>query len=168
LSFENNVFQNSKVDILLTDLNQYNKSKITLAKLLDGNFGWNVSKDASIQQINGEINITVDTTNNNEEDNTNFVYPETILNLTGPNSYLFIKYIIPNHSNHSPFILELRDADSNHPIWHQNLKIRSKTIQQFFILPEDVSGKRVSLNLRINDYEKGIDSIILKELALYN
>jgi hypothetical protein len=167
LSLESNAVQNNKLDILLTDLNQYNKSKIKLIELLDDNFSWNASKDVKTQQENGELNITVDTTNNNEKDNINFAYPETILNLTRSNSYLFIKYIVLNHSKDSTFTLELNDAHNNQSIWNQNLKIRSKTIQQFFILPEDISGKRVSLNVRINDYERGIDSIILKDLKLY-
>ena len=64
--------------------------------------------------------------------------------------------------------LEINDAETNLKIWRQNLKeSQGKTVYQFFILPENAFGKKITLSITNHDYKKKVDSITLKELLLY-
>ena len=165
VSFSNNSVQGAKIDILLTDLNKYNKSTLKLTKLLDDGQEWVGSKHTHLQRVNGTMNIAFD---NTEQEIKGKADLKNIIHLPGPNAYLSVKYLIPSHSKDSTFILEINDAETNLKIWRQNLKeSQGKTVYQFFILPENAFGKKITLSITNHDYKKKVDSITLKELLLY-
>jgi len=165
VSFNNNSVQGTRIDILLTDLNKYNKSALNLTKLLDDDHDWAGSKYTHLQRVNGTMNIAFDNTEQEVKGKAALI---NIIHLPGPNAYLSVTYLIPSHSKDSTFSLEINDAETNQKIWRQNLKeSQEKTVYQFFILPENAFGKKITLSVTNHDYKKNVDSIILKELLLY-
>ena len=165
VSFNNNSVQGTKIDILLTDLNKYNKSTLKLAKLLDDGHEWAGSKQTHLQRVNGTMNIEFDNTEQQAKGKADL---RNTIHLRGPNAYLSVAYLIPPHSKDSRFSLEINDAETNLKIWREHLKgNQGKTAYQFFILPENALGKKITLSITNNDYKKKVDSIILKELLLY-
>jgi hypothetical protein len=47
------------------------------------------------------------------------------------------------------------------------ISVKDTTLDEFFIMPENILSKRVNIDVKINSLEKGIDSLILKNATLY-
>ena len=169
ISFRNDSLPDSiGVDILLTDLQRFNKNKINATDILGQENKWTHSKYTQIQRGNGMVNITADTSNAKKKDNVNRASVNSTVNLNGTPAYLFLSYSTFAHSIDTNFSIELNDIE-NHKLWsHQLRKTQSAKGTEFFILPEGVTEKGVNLSLRISSHEKGTDSLILENLNLYH
>lgn len=169
IAFRNDSLPDSiGVDILLTDLRVFNKNKINATDILVEESEWTHSKYTQIQKGNGIVNITVDTSNAKKKDNVNRAFVDSIVNLNGTQSYIFLSYSTFAHGNDTKFTIELNDIE-NHKLWsHQLRKTQSTKGTAFFILPETVTENRVGLSLMISSHERGTDSLILHSLNLYH
>ncbi|HKQ21008.1 MAG TPA: glycosyltransferase family 39 protein, partial [Nitrososphaeraceae archaeon] len=165
-SVNNNSTDNDAIDILLTNLSDYNENKINVSNLLDEKFEWTNAKYTGVVRSNGEMNITMDTTEADSIDNVNRVFLSNPINLTETASYLYLKYYNP-FPTEGTFTIELNDIQSNEKTWSKQLKNEEKEKTIFFILPENVAGKKVKADIRIHSSERDTDSIILKNWSLY-
>jgi hypothetical protein len=168
-SFNNNSTHDGRIDILLTNLNRYNKTKINLTNLLDEDHYWSNSNFVNIKRKNGVMNITADTTKANTTHNINHAFLNSTIDFTGPAVYLSISYFVPTNGKDTDFTLEIYDTEGNNTLWMHELRKSHRTTQnEFFILPDNISEKKVSLDIRIRSYENGIDSLLLRNLLVYN
>jgi hypothetical protein len=170
ISFRNDSFPDSiGVDILLTDLQRFNKNKINATDILGEENKWTHSKYTQIQRGNGIINITADTSYAKKKDNVNRAFVNSTVNLNDKTAYLFLSYSTYAHNIDTKFSIELNDIDNHNRLWsHQLRKTQSVQGTEFFILPERVTENRVNLSVRISSHEKATDSLILENLILYH
>jgi hypothetical protein len=165
-SVNNNATDNDAIDILLTNLSDYNENKINMTNLLDEKFAWTNAKYTDVVRSNGEMNITMDTTDLDTIDNVNTVSFNSTINLTETGSFVYLKYYNPFPAD-GTFTIELNDIQSNEKVWSKQLKNEEKEKTIFFIVPENLAGKIVNADIRIQSFERGINSIILKNWSLY-
>lgn len=166
-SVYNNATDNDALDILLTNLSDYNENKINVTNLLDEKFVWTNARYTNVVRSNGEINITMDTTKANRIDNVNRVFFNNTINLTETASFIYLKYYNPFRTD-ATFTIELNDIQSNNGrIWSKELKNEEKEKSLFFILPKNLAGKLVNADIRVQSSERGTDSIIIKNWSLF-
>ena len=170
MSFHNDSQPHSiAVDVVLTDLQYFNKNNINVTDVLGEENKWTHSKYMHIQIENRIVNLTANTGNAMRKDNVNRAFLNNAINLTGTPIYLSVSYSTSSHSNNTTFTIEINDNKSHNKLWsHELRKIEASKGTEFFILPDTLTGKKVNLSLRIGNHEKGIDSLILKNLTLYS
>jgi hypothetical protein len=169
MSFHNDSQPDSiGVDILLTDLQRFNKNSINVTDVLAEENKWAHSKYVHVQRENSIINISADTSNAKKRDNVNRVFLNTATNVTSVPMYLSVSYSTLSNSNDTTFSIEINDIDNHNKLWsHELRKIPITQGMEFFLLPETIDGKKVNLSLRLSSHEKGIDTLMLKNVMLY-
>jgi hypothetical protein len=169
MSFRNDSQPDSiGVDVVLTDLQRFNKNNINATDVLSKENKWIHSKYVHIQRENMITNITADTRNAKKNDNVNSIFLNNPLNLTGVPIYLSLAYSTLSDTNDTTYRIELSDTENHNKLWsHELRKIQSTQGMEFFLLPETMAGKKVNLSLTLSSHQKGIDSLILKKLTLY-
>jgi len=157
------------VDILLTDLQRFNKNSINLTHVLPEENKWAHSEYVHIQRENSIINISADTSNAKKRDNVNRVFLNTATNLTGVPIYLSVSYSTLSNSNDTRFSIEINDRDNQNKLWsHELRKFPVTQGMEFFLLQETIAGKKINLSLSLRSHEKGIDTLMLKDVTLFN
>jgi hypothetical protein len=76
------------VDVVLTDLQRFNKNNINVTDALGEENKWAYSKYVHIQRENRIINITADTGNAKKKDNVGRAFLYNTINLTSTSIYL--------------------------------------------------------------------------------
>ena len=144
MSFRNDSQPDSiGVDVVLTDLQRFNKNNINVTDVLGEENKWAHSKYVHIQRENRIINIIADTGNANKKDNVDRAFLTNTINLTGTSRYLSLSYSTLSHSNDTTFIIEINDIENHSKLWSHKLgKIQSTRGMEFFLLPETIAGKK--------------------------
>ena len=109
------------VDVVLTDLQRFNKNNINVTDALGEENKWAYSKYVHIQRENRIINITVDTGNANKKDNVNRAFLTNTINLTGMSIYVSSSYSTLSHSNDTTFTIEINDIENRSKLWGHEL-----------------------------------------------
>jgi len=162
---------NNTVDILETNLNLYNKSKLNPINILDGHIGWNKTKYVHIYPQNGTMNMTINTAGANLEHNLHSAILNRAFNFSNPYGYLHFTYYVPVTSD-ATYKFQIVDANDNSTLWEYGEYGDPDTIgvtkNEFFILPQELYHKKVLIQLKVESWSKKTDSILLKDFSVYN
>jgi hypothetical protein len=138
-------------------------SKIT--NLLDKDHNW-MSRNTSIQRDVETMNIT--TVNNRSNINASTAILTDPLNLTGKPIFLSVHYYTNIDNDHDNFIIEIND-DKGNLLWDARLENTNNIIKKnLHVLPEDVSGKKINLGIRMDAKDKWAHTLTLKKLSLHS
>jgi hypothetical protein len=166
-SFSDNSKNDSTgIRILQTNLQQYNKDKINVQKILDEGHEWTKSKFVQLQRENGKLNLTLDSTMLTRQMKVKYAYLNNTINLSRGPAYLQLSYYIPLTTK-GTFTVELNNED-NKKLWDHKLRgPKGVEKSEFFILPQNLFQKKVNVDIKANSRAKGIDSLILSNFSIY-
>ena len=162
---------NNDVTILETNLHLYNKSKLNPMNVLDVRQAWNQTKYVHIYRQNGTMNMTINTTRADTENNLNSAILNKALEFSNPYGYLHFTYYVPVTSD-ATYKFQIVDAKDNSTLWEYGEYGDPDTIgvtkNEFFILPQELYHKKVLLKIKVESWSKKTDSILLKDFSVYN